>query len=86
MYCFECGTLLIDGALFCGHFGTLRKNITHDSIGSLDSLIKYYFHKEMSYQKVVNVLDTCRDIQISLSTLKRKLKTMQLTKSPNVTD
>ena len=76
MYCFECETLLIDGALFCGHFGTLRKNITHDSIGSLDSLIKYYFHKEMSYQKVVNVLDACRDIQISLSTLKRKLKTM----------
>ena len=40
----------------------------------------------MSYQKVVNVLDACDDIQINLRTLKRQLKTMQLTKSPNITD
>ena len=68
MYCFECGTLLIDGALFYGDCGTLRRNITHDPNSSLDSLIRYYFRKEISYQKVVDVLDACHDIQISLRT------------------
>ena len=72
--------------MLCRHCGTLHRNITHDPNGSLDSLIKYYFRKEMSYQKVVNVLDACHDIQISLRTLKRKLETMQLTKSPDITD
>ena len=72
--------------MLCRHCGTLRRNITHYPNGSLDSLIKYYFRKEISYQKVVNVLDACYDIQISLRTLKGKLKTMQLTKSPNITD
>ena len=86
MYCFKCGSLLRDGAFFCGNCGTLRKNITHDPNGSLNSLVKYYFHKEMAYQTVVDVLDACHDIQISLRTLKRKLKTIQLTKSPNITD
>ena len=73
-------------ALFCGNYGKLHRNITHDPNGSLDSLIKYYFSKEMAYQIVVHVLDACHDIQISLRTLKRKLKTMKLTKSPNITD
>ena len=86
MYCFERGTLLRDAALFCGHCGILRKNITNDPSGSLDSLIKYHFRKEMSYQKVLNVLDACHDIQISLRILKRQLKIMQLTKSPNIAD
>ena len=40
----------------------------------------------MAYQKVVDVLDARHDIQISLRALKRKLKTIQLTKSPNTTD
>ena len=86
MYYFACGTLLRDGALFCAHCGTLSRNITHDPNGSLDSLIKYYFRKEMSYQKVANVLNTCHNIQISLGTLKSKIKTMQLAKTPNITD
>ena len=64
----------------------LRRNITHDPNGSLDSLVKYYFSKGMTYQTVVPVLGACHDIQISLRTLKCKLKTMQLTKPPNVTD
>ena len=33
-----------------------------------------------------SLLDACHDIQISLRILKSKLKTMQLTKSPNITD
>ena len=40
----------------------------------------------MAYQIVVHVLVDCHDVQISLRTLKRKLKTMQLTKSPNIAD
>ena len=40
----------------------------------------------MAYQKVVDVLDARHDIQISLRAFKRKLKTIQLTKSPNITD
>ena len=71
-------SLLRDGAFFCGNCGTLRKNITHDPNGSLNSLAKYYFHKEMVYQTVVDVLDACHDIQISLRTLKRKLKLYSL--------
>ena len=86
MYFFKCGSLLRDGAIFCGDCGMLRRNITHDPNGNLDSLIKHYFRKEMSCQTVVHVLDACHDIQISLRTMKRKLKTMQLTKSPNITD
>ena len=35
---------------------------------------------------IVHVLDACHDIQISLRTLRCKLKTMQLPKSPNITD
>ena len=69
----------------CGDCGTLRRNIIHDPNGSLDSLIKYYFYKEMAYQTVVYVLDTYHNIQTSLRTLNCKLKTMQLTKSPNIT-
>ena len=86
MYCFKCGSWLRDGALFCRNCGTLRRNITHDPNGSLDSIIKYYFSKEMAYQTVVHVLVDCHDVQISLRTLKCKLKTMQLTKSRNITD
>ena len=79
MCCFKCGSLLRDKALFCEDCDTLRRNITHDPNGSsLDSLIKYYFRKEVAYQTVVDVLDAFRDIQISLRTLKHKLKTMQL--------
>ena len=77
---------LRDGALFCGECGTLRRNVTNDPNWSLDFLIKYYFRKEMAYQKVVHVLGACYNIQISLRTLQYKLKTMQLTKSPNITD
>ena len=40
----------------------------------------------MAYQTVVHVLNACHDIQISLRSLKHKLKTMQLTKSPNIPD
>ena len=69
----------------CGDCGTLRRNIIHDPNGSLDSLIKYYFYKEMAYQTVVYVLDTYHNIQTSLRTLNYKLKTMQLTKSSNIT-
>ena len=39
----------------------------------------------MAYQTVVYVLDDCHNIQTSLGTLNCKLKTMQLTKSPNIT-
>ena len=69
----------------CGDCGTLRRNIIHDPNGSLDSLIKYYFYKEMAYQTVVYVLDTYHNIQTDLRTLNCKLKTMQLTKSPKIT-
>ena len=62
MYCFKYGSLLRDGALFYGNCGTLRKNITHDPNGNLNSVIKYYFRKEMAYQTVVDVLDACHDI------------------------
>ena len=86
MYCFKCGSLLRDGALFYGNCGTLRRNITHDPNGSLDSLSKYYSSKEMAYQTIVHVLDACHDIKMSLRTLKRKLKTLQRTKTPNITD
>ena len=72
--------------MLCGECGTLRRNVTNDPNWSLDSLIKYYFRKEMAYQKVVHVLGACCNIQISLRTLKCKLKTIQLTKSPNITD
>ena len=51
-----------DGALFCGNCGTLRRNITHDPNGSLNSFIKYYFSKEMAYQKIVHVLDVFHEI------------------------
>ena len=40
----------------------------------------------MAYQTVIHVLNACHDIQISLRSLKHKLKTMQLTKSPNIPD
>ena len=40
----------------------------------------------MAYQTIVHVLDACHDIKMSLRTLKRKLKTLQLTKAPNITD
>ena len=86
MYCPKCGSLLRDGVLFCGNCGTVRKNIACAAHGSLESLIKYYFSKEMAYQTIVHVLQVCHDNKISLSTLKRKLKAMQLTKSANVSD
>ena len=54
IYCFKWGSLLRDGAFFCGNCGTLRKNIIHDPNGSLNSLIKYYFRKEMAYETVVD--------------------------------
>ena len=72
MYCFKCGSLPRDGALFCGNCGTLRTNITHDPNGSLDSLIKYYLRKEMAYQTVVHVSDACHNFQNSVRTLKGK--------------
>ena len=80
MYCFKCGSLLRDGALFCGNCGTLRKNTTHDPNGSLDSLIKYYFSKEISYQTVVHVLDACHDIQISLEAQTENYATYKISK------
>ena len=64
-YYFKCGSLLRDGALFCGVCGTLCRNMTHDATGSLDSLNECYFRKEMTYQTVVHDLDDCHDIQIS---------------------
>ena len=76
MCCFKYGSLLRDRAFFGGNCGTLRRNITHDPNGSLDSLIEHYFSKEMAYQPVVHLLDACHDIHISLRTLKPKLKNM----------
>ena len=40
----------------------------------------------MAYQTVVHIFDVCHGIQIILRTLKPKLKTVQLTKSPNIVD
>ena len=46
MCCFKYGSLLRDRAFFGGNCGTLRRNITHDPNGSLDSLIEHYSVKK----------------------------------------
>ena len=66
---FKYGSLVRDGALFCGNCGTLRRNTTHDPNGSSDFLIRYYFSKEMTYETVAHVLNTFHDIQLLLMKL-----------------
>ena len=85
MYCFKCGSLLRNGALFCGTVARYAEILPiTPMIVVWIPLSNTLFVKKC--QTVVHVLDACHDIQISLRTLKQKLKTMQLTKYPYTTD
>ena len=86
MYCVRCGAMIGEGMLFCVSCGLLRRIAVVEPNGSLETLIRYYFQKGMTYNIMVGVLKANHNVKISMASLKRKLKVMGLSKVSNVSD
>ena len=86
MYCVRCGAMIGEGMLFCVSCGLLRRSAVVEPNGSLETLIRYYFEKGIRYNIMLGVLKANHDVKISMTSLKRKLKLMGLSKVSNMND
>ena len=85
MYCVRCGAVIGEGMLFCVSCALLRRITDVDPNGSLETLIRYYFQKGITYD-MLDVLKANHNVKISMTSLKQKLKVMGLSKVSNVSD
>ena len=86
MYCVRCGAMIGEGMLFCVSCGLLRRIAAVEPNGSLETLIRYYIQEGMTYNIMLGVLKANHNVKISMTSLKRKLKVMGLSKVSNVSD
>ena len=85
MYCVRCA-IIGEGMLFCVSCGLLRRIAVVEPKGSLETLIRYYFQKGMASNIILGVLEANHNFKISMTSLKRKLQVMGLSKVYNVSD
>ena len=86
MYCVRCGAMTGEGTLFCVSCGLLQRIAAVEPNGSLETLIRYYFQKGMTYNIMLGVLEANCYVKISMTILKRKLKAIGLSKVSNMSD
>ena len=79
MFCHNCGARRSENATFCGKCGVKHK--INDHPDSDVQLIKHYFNRGMKYSTILFVLHKNHAIELSMRTLKRRLKMMGLNKS-----
>ena len=84
MYCVCCGAMIGEGMLFCVRCGLVRRISVVEPNGSLETLIRYYFQKGMTYNIMLGVLKANHNVKISMTSLKQKLKVMGLSNVSNV--
>ena len=85
MYCVRCA-IIGEGMLFCVSCGLLRRIAVVEPKGSLETLIRYYFQKGMASNIILGVLEANHNFKNSMTSLKRKLQVMGLSKVYNVSD
>ena len=72
--------------LFCVSCGLLRRTVVAEPNGSLETLIRYYFQQDMTYNIILGVLGANHNVRMSMARLKEKLEVMGLSKVSNVSD
>ena len=75
--------MLLLSLLFCVFFQCIEAVLTPPLLPqlwslSLDDLVVLYFHLNLSYSSIIAFLSVCHGVNISLSTLKRKLRQLGL--------
>ena len=80
MFCFRCGNLVTDNELFCGECGTRKRHPSVDKSSSEEDAITEYFYRGFEYTTILQFLQRFHQIEMSLSTLKRRLRTYGLQK------
>ena len=80
-YCFRCGREFFQTDTFCvrcGHERRVIESCISNKSETLEEILKHYFNKGIHYRKIVVYLKNYHNIGMSLSTLKRHLRSMGL--------
>ena len=70
MYCVGCGAMFGEGMLFSVSCCLLRRIVVVEPNGFLETLIRYYFKKGMTYNIMLGVLKANHNVKISMTSLK----------------
>ena len=86
MFCSSCGQDCAPDAKFCHKCGQKLPQYAPDGAGSVDELIKEYFHRGYPYQAIVDLLEKQDGVRMHVRTLKRKLKDVGLKRKGAIHD
>ena len=84
MFCFRCGNNNENARLFCRQCGCYSSCNEQQSVTTERTIITDYFYLGLRYSSIAQLLSKYYDIQMSKSTLKRRLKEYNLKKYDNV--
>ena len=86
-FCFRCGKEFFRMELFCPQCGTQRRRLDKETIfknNDIEEVIEYYFNVGTQFKKMVLLLERYHDTKMSVSTLKRHLRTRGLKRKGRV--
>ena len=90
MFCTNCGIEVNEEGLFCSSYGSMIViNCKQQPPGANDEkeLISYYFRKGSKYKTIALLLKLRHNIEMSISTLKRRLQIFGLQRTAyNITE
>jgi len=87
MYCFRCGSILARCIIFCSHCGSqIHENAEIGDETNQEFLIRGYFKLGLKYSAIVQFLKKYHAIEMSVRTLKRKLRGLGLKKYDDVSE
>ena len=84
MFCFRCGRDLTNSIFFCNHCGIKIREVDENADKDEYTLIKEYFMHGFNYLTIVNFLLKHHGIEISVRTLKRRLKEQGLKRNDDL--
>ena len=64
MYCIRCGAIIGEGMLFCVSCCLLRRIAFVELNGSLETLIRYFFQKDIAYNIMLRVLKANHNVKL----------------------
>ena len=97
-YCIKCGTMLVETCNFCMHCGSAVVLQSMEEPSCLpnfslsrdrqqaEEIIRLYFNYRYTYEEIIAFLGKYHGIEMSLSTLKRRLRNYGLGRNKNLVD
>ena len=81
MFCYQCGSAILESHLFCGLCWTRKRGLQLTDLDSERDIIEYYFRRGFCYESILMFLQVNHNVKMSLRTLKRRLHDYDLKKS-----